>query len=138
MTIHWKVVEQYFNVVLFNFTQLLILALPGVKGLKGIRTTEYDQCNNFVLEFCKDPYSRNHTVALVKVKEIVSCFCFLTVYLINDSMVVSDMGQRTGMRFMASVLAMRYMTFDWETVKSFDPTLTRPSHTQPSTCIKSR
>ena len=41
MTIHWKAVEQYFTVVLFVFTQFVILdnlsiydlALSGVKGL---------------------------------------------------------------------------------------------------------
>ena len=48
MTIHWKAVEQYFNVVLglffFSFTQFVILdnlsiwdlALSGVKGLNAL------------------------------------------------------------------------------------------------------
>ena len=43
VTIHWKAVEQYFTVVLFNFTQFVILenlstldlAMSVVKGLKG-------------------------------------------------------------------------------------------------------
>ena len=42
MTIHWKAVEQYFTVLLFDFTQFVILenlsvldlALSGVEGLR--------------------------------------------------------------------------------------------------------
>ena len=63
MTIHWKVVEEYFTVVLFvfqvspvcnfgKFIELLILALSGIKGLTSICDFSYNQRARDMLGIC--------------------------------------------------------------------------------------